>query len=166
MINELTALLSKSLLKHFGNGYNLAEDIATDLIQDGWIKPPCKPGDTVYKIRKFCEVNTGYREEYRGNNEFNTDCPYLEPANWFDDCDRCKAITDYDEACYCTVNLKILCDTCKSRLVIQKDKFTWSKMNQIFNTPMFNTNTDLYDTYFITEEDAEEKLKEILQKEG
>ncbi len=134
---------------------------ADSLLADGWIRPPCKVGDTVYKIRKFCETNVGYKEEYKPDKEFEENCPYLDPQSWYDDSDRCKAVTNYEEANYCTINLKILCDTCKSRLAIQKDKFTWSMMCNVFNTPMFNTNTDLYDTYFLTKEEAEKKLKEV-----
>lgn len=132
---------------------------ADHLLRNGVIVPPCKVGDTVYKIRKFCEKNTGFKEFYRPTKEFEEDCPYLEPQAWYDDCDICKAVKDYDEASYCTLDLKILCDTCKSRLAIQKDKFQWSMMNRVFNTPMFNTNTDLEDTYFLTKEEAEKALR-------
>jgi hypothetical protein len=31
-------------------------------------------------------------------------------------------------------------------------------MNSVFNTPMFNMNTDLENTYFLTKEEAEAKL--------
>ena len=68
------------------------------LLANGVIVTPCKVGDTVYKIRKFCETNIGYKEEYKSEEEFEADCPYLDRQAWYDDSDRCKAITDYDEA--------------------------------------------------------------------
>ena len=134
-------------------------EIAEHLIENGVIVPPCKVGDTVYKIVKFCEKNTGLIEFYRPSIEFEEDCPYLEPQSWYGDCDRCEAVEDYDEGCYCTLNLKIFCDTCKSRLAIQKEKFAYGMMTRVFNTPMFDKNTSDEDILYLTREDAEQKLK-------
>ena len=146
------------LLKDYGIRVNRSV-IADKIIDDGWIKLPCKEGDTVYKIRKFCGANTGYKEFYRPSKEFEENCQYLEPQSWYDDCDRCKAVKDYDEGCYCDLNVKIFCDTCKDRIAIQKDKFILSMSHSVFNTPMFDENTKLEDTYFLTKEEAEQALK-------
>ena len=139
-------VLENSPCKHFKNKANFVE-------------LPCKVGDTVYKIVKFCEKNTGRKEFYRPSIEFEEDCPYLDPQSWVDDCDRCKAVEDYDEGCYCTLNLKIFCDTCKSRLAIQKEKFAYGMMTQVFNTCMFDKNTSDEDILYLTKEEAEQKLK-------
>lgn len=124
---------------------------------------PCKEGDTIYKIVKFCEANTGYKEFYRPSIEFESDCEYYEQQYWADDCERCNAkIEDDDkEPWYCSLNLDILCEKCKERFAIQKDKFTFSKMRQVFNTPMFNENTSLEDIYYLSLEEAENALKTL-----
>lgn len=139
-----------------------AETLADCILADGWIRPPCKVGDTVYKIRKFCESNTRYKEFYRPTKEFKEPCPYFKEQAWAEDCDRCKAVSDFDEGCYCSLNVKIFCDTCKERIAIQREKFTFSMMNSIFNTPMFNTNTDVEDIYFLTKEEAEKYWVDFL----
>lgn len=122
---------------------------------------PCKEGDVVYKIVKFCEQNTGYKEFYRPSVEFENDCEYLEPQYWANDCERCNAQIDDDdkEPWYCSLNLDILCEKCKERFAIQKDRFTFSKIRQVFNTPMFNKNTSLEDIYYLSLEEAEDALK-------
>lgn len=124
---------------------------------------PCKEGDTIYKIVKFCGVNTGYYEFYRPSVEFESDCEYFEPACYYDDCERCNAkIEDDDkEPWYCSLHLDVLCEKCKERFAIQKDKFTIAKVRQVFNTPMFNENTLLGDIYYLSFEEAEEALKRI-----
>ena len=124
---------------------------------------PCKEGDTVYKIRKFCEENTGCYEFYRPSVEFESDCEYFEPACYYDDCERCNAdIEDDDkEPWYCSLHLDVLCEKCKERFAIQKDKFTLSMVRQVFNTPMFKESTSLEDTYYLSFEEAEEALKRI-----
>ena len=138
-----------------------ADYIADYLLENGVIVPPCQEGDTIYKIAKFCEANTGLKEFYRPTKEFNEDCPYFESASWYDDADECKAIEDYLERQYCTLNLKIFCDKCKERLAIQKDKFTLSKAHQVYNAPMFNENIELRDTYFRIQEEAEKVLENL-----
>ena len=124
---------------------------------------PCKEGDTIYKIVKFCGKNTGYYEFYRPSVEFESDCEYFEPACYYDDCERCNAkIEDDDkEPWYCSLHLDVLCEKCKERFAIQKDKFTIAKVRQVFNTPMFNENTSLEDIYYLSFEEAEEALKRI-----
>lgn len=125
---------------------------------------PCKEGDTIYRIVKFCEENTGCQEFYRPSVEFESDCEYFEPACWFDDSERCNAeIEDDDkEPWHCSFNLDILCEKCKERFAIQKDIFTLSKVRQIFNTPMFNENISLEDIYYLSFEEAENALIKII----
>lgn len=131
--------------------------------QERLIILPCKEGDTVYKIVKFCGENTGCYEFYRPSVEFENDCEYFEPACCYDDCERCNAkIEDDDkEPWYCSLNLDILCEKCKERFAIQKDKFTLSMIRQVFNTPMFKENTSLEGIYYLSFEEAEEALKRI-----
>lgn len=138
-----------------------AEIIADKILEDGWIKPPCKEGDTIYKIVKFCGENTGYKEFYRPTIEFKEDCPHYELAAWYDEGDRCTTAEDYGKGDYCNLNLKVLCGDCKGRFAIQRDIFTYSKMKQIYGTPMFDENTSLEDRYYLTMEDAEKALEEI-----
>ena len=168
MRDRLIELIKKGIDKHESTIENYVhpewEFVADYLLENGVIVPPCKVGDTVYKIVKFCETNTGYKEFYRPTKEFEEDCPYLEPQSWSDDCDRCKAVDDYDEGCFCTLNLKIYCDTCKSRLAIQKEKFTYGMMTRVFNTPMFDENTSDEDILYLTREEAEAKLKGGVQE--
>jgi hypothetical protein len=124
---------------------------------------PCKEGDTIYKIVKFCGTNTGCLEFYRPSVEFESDCEYFEPAQYYDDCERCNAKTEDNDAdhWYCSLRLDVLCEKCKERFAIQKDKFTIAKVRQIFNTPMFNENTVLEYTYYLSFEEAKEALKRI-----
>lgn len=150
-IDDIDALRVAERLKYY-----------EDLEEQGKIVfMPCKEGDTIYKIVKCCEENTGYKEFYRPSIEFESDCEYYEPQCWADDCERCKAkIEDDDkEPWYCSLNLDILCERCKERFAIQKDKFTFSKMRQVFNTSMFNNNTALEDVYYLSLEEAENALK-------
>ena len=138
-----------------------AEFIADYLIANGVIISLCKEGDTVYKIVKFCEENTGYKEFYRPSKEFADNCPHLEPAEW--ECsESCKACDDYDDASYCSLYLKILCDTCKERIAIQRDRFSFAMMRRVFNTPMFDKSIELKDMLFLTYEEAEHALKGLL----
>lgn len=123
----------------------------------------CKEGDTIYRIRKFCEENTGYKEFYRPSVEFENDCEYFEPACCTGDCEMCNAqIEDDDKEPWdCSLNLDVLCEKCKERFAIQKDIFTFSKIRQIFNTPMFNKHISLEDIYYLSLEEAEDALKKI-----
>lgn len=161
---KLIDLIVSADISLFGTGKPYAEVYADHLLVNGVIVPPCREGDTIYKIVKFCEENTGYKEFYRPTKEFEEDCPYLERASWYDDADECKAIEDYHERQYCTLNLKIFCDKCKERFAIQKDKFAYSMMHQVYNSPMFDSNTTLEYTYFRTKEEAEKALKEKINE--
>ncbi len=136
-----------------------------DLEEEGKIVVlPCKIGDTVYKIIKFCRENTGLYEFYRPSVEFENDCEYFEPQCFCEDTERCNAdIKDDDkEPWYCSLNLDILCEKCKSRFAIQKNKFTLSMVNRIFNTPMFRESISLDEIYYLSFEEAEKALKELI----
>lgn len=124
---------------------------------------PCKEGDTIYRIVKFCGENMGCKEFYRLSIEFENDCEYFEPVYYAGDCERCNAeiIDDDKERWYCSHNLDILCEKCKDRFAIQKDIFTFSKIRQIYDTPMFNDNLSLEDIYYLSLEEAENALKKI-----
>lgn len=137
--------------------------VANYLLKNGVVVPPCQEGDTIYKIVKFCEENTGCKEAYKPSIEFETNCEYYEPQHWLDDSEECFApITNDDyEPYYCSMNLDIYCEKCKERFAIQKDVFTLSKAHQVYNSPMFNSKTDLVDTYFCTLEEAEKMLEEL-----
>ena len=125
---------------------------------------PCKEGDTIYRIVKFCGENMGYKEFYRPTIEFEDDCEFFEPVYCAGDCERCNAeiIDDDKEPWHCSLNLDILCEKCKERFAIQKDIFTFSKIRQIFNTPMFNNHLSLEDIYYLSLEEAENALKKII----
>lgn len=144
------------------------EDKIYDIKYNLWAKQqlilPCKKGETVYRIVKFCEENEGYKEFYKPHIEFAKNCKYYEPAAWYDDSERCNAkINDEEkEPWYCALNLDILCEECKSRLAIQKDIFTLSMINDVFNTPMFNKNTSQEDIRYLSFEDAQEALNKII----
>ena len=155
MRDRLIELIEEAIEEESTSSANIADYLR----ENGVIVPPCKVGDTVYKIVKFCEENTGLKEFYRPSVEFEENCPCLEPQSWYDDCDRCTAVEDYDEGYYCTLNLKIHCNACKSRLAIQKEKFTYGMMTRVFNTPMFNKNTSDEDILYLTREEAECTLK-------
>lgn len=152
-IDEIEELRVAEKLKHY-------EDMEE---QGRLIVLPCKEGDTIYKIVKFCKENTGCYEFYRPSVEFESDCEYFEPACYYDDCERCNAqIEDNDkEPWYCSLNLDVLCEKCKSRFAIQKDKFTFSKIRQIYNAPMYNENISLEDVYYLSLEEAENALKRL-----
>ena len=142
------------------------EYIADYLLANGVIVPPCREGDTIYHILKYCEKNTGCKEFYRPTKEFEDDCKYYEPQHWADDCEECFApiMNDDYEPYYCSLNLDIYCEKCKERFAIQKDVFTLAKAHQVYNSPMFNEKTTLEYTYFRTKEEAEKALSEHLNK--
>ena len=136
------------------------EQVVDSLIAQGVVMLPCKEGGTVYRIKKFCEENTGYSEFYRPSKEFPRDCQHYEPAEW--ECEEsCKIGSD---SSYCSLYLDIHCEICKERIAVQADKFEFSMMRRVFNTPMFDENTELRDTLFLTKEDAEQALKDLLSK--
>jgi hypothetical protein len=136
-----------------------------DAEEAGLIKRlPCKEGTPIYYIRKDCDANDGYREEFRTAKEFEEDCEYFESA-FYESSEYCKYFdiinNDYSGYEDCSFDLKIICDKCKNRLTIHKAYFTLGKTTQIYGTEQFNPNTMLEDTYFITIPEAEKKIEEI-----
>ena len=123
---------------------------------------PCREGDTIYRIRKFCGDNVGYKDFYKPSVEFTSDCEYFDPACCAGDCERCLAEIqgDYDRW-YCSTNIAILCNRCKDRLAIQKDIFTLSKIRQVYGTPMFDAATDPEEIYYLSINEAEKVLGEL-----
>ena len=138
---------------------NEAGILADYLIANGVIISPCKEGDTVYKIEKFCDENTGYHESYKPSKEFDKPCPHYRAAEWEIE-EKCAACDDFDDACYCSLNLNVFCEMCKERIAIQKDKFDFAMMRRVFNTPMFDKNTVLEDMLFLTEDEAGKAIAE------
>lgn len=163
---KLVELLDE--VQHQGNAtrkmqanYVFNSEVADHLIANGVTVLPCKEGDTVYVIRKFCDQNTGYKEFYRPSKEFDKPCQHYEPAEW--ECgERCIACADIDFSSYCSLNLNLSCDECKERIAIQADKFNFSMMCRVFNTPMFDEKIELVDTLFLTKREAEQALKVLL----
>ena len=159
------------------DAYDLVDDEKGDAIDDimerlaeyedaeeaGLIKRlPCKEGTPIYYIRKDCERNCGRREEFKPTKEFKDDCECFE-SEFYERPEYCKFVSDIDDddSEYCSLNLKIFCDKCKDRLTIHKDYFKLSYIHRVYNTPQFNPNTKLEDTYFLTTEEAAEKIKEL-----
>lgn len=136
-----------------------------DAEEAGLIKRlPCKEGTPIYYIRKDCDENWGYKEEFRPTKEFKEDCEHFEPAYWESD-EYCKyfdivndSYSGYED---CSLDLTIICDKCKDRLTIHKDYFELSYINRVYNTPQFNPTTPLKNTYFLTVEEAKEKIEEL-----
>ena len=132
----------------------IVNDLADYLIANGVVISPCKEGDTVYKIKKFCDENTGYMEFYTPSKEFDKPCPHYEPAEW--ECaENCKI---GDDGSYCSQYLDIRCEKCKERTAIQAAQFDFSMLRKVFNTPMFDESTQLRNTFFLTKEEAEAHL--------
>ncbi len=140
------------------------DQILDSLIASGVQVVPCQEGQKVYRIRKCCEENTGYKEEYGFDKEYSEDCPYLEPAAWQDESDRCEAVEDIDERDWCTLNCNILCEHCKGRFAIQKDDYKISMRYQIYGTPMFKEDTPLDMVRFKTYDEAKSVLEQHIAK--
>ena len=160
--DELTNIISDANKIVAWHKYDPKETIVNELLINKVIKLPAMPGDTLYKIRKVCSTNSGYKEEYKPNIEFDTPCKNFEPAYWYDYADECKAVDDVDERDYPELNLNVFCAECKKRFCIQKTKFEWSDIDKVVGTAMFNTSTGLYDRRYLTEEDAQAALEGIL----
>ena len=157
----------KNILNSYYKDVNLSsvDDIAKYLANSNVVVLPCVEGSTVYKIRKFCGWNTGCAEEYKPSVEFDKDCIYFVPQEYMDDVESCSAAEDRDQGDYCSLYLNVICDKCKERFAIQKDKFDYSMLNSVYNTAMFDENTPLEDRIYLSTEDAEKALKELLGDE-
>ena len=59
---RLVETMKNSLHRYIGEYYTLAENLADDILADGWIRPPCKVGDKVYRI---VEMGTGITSKIR-----------------------------------------------------------------------------------------------------
>lgn len=141
-----------------------------DAEEAGLIKRlPCKEGAPIYYIRKDCDSNDGYREEFRPTKEFKEDCEYFQQSEYYECPEYCKYFdavnNDYSGYEDCSFDLKIICDKCAERLTIHKKYFELSYINQVYNTPQFDHKMPLKDTYFLTIEEAEEKIKELKEKQ-
>lgn len=65
MRDRLIEDIKNSLKRHIGKSCWLAKNIADDLIADGWIRPPCKVGDKVYKVwYTKCHNSEEYPDSY------------------------------------------------------------------------------------------------------
>lgn len=136
-----------------------AELIADKLLAEGVIVLPCKIGDTIYSIKKSCDINNYYKDEYKCYPEFEHKCEFFEEMYW-ERPQYCEKIGEADSE-YCDFNLDIYCENCKDRLCIQKDTFDYAKIPQIYGTPRFDTRTKLCDTYFLTYEEAKQALRTL-----
>ena len=137
--------------------------IADHLIANGVILLPCAEGETVYRIRKFCESTHGYKAFYEPTKEFGEDCRHYEPAEWELE-ERCKACDDIDKRSWCSQSVDILCEDCKGRLAIQKDIFKFSMLKSVFGTDLYNGEVPLEDTVFLTRVEAEEALQKWISQ--
>lgn len=57
MRDRLIKLIKNSLNKHIGKSCMLAENITSDLLENGVFVPPCKVGDTVYEVTSNVSSN-------------------------------------------------------------------------------------------------------------
>lgn len=112
---------------------------------------PCELGTTIYYIKKQCR-------DFFNDFEDNEDnwCEDYEQGSWYD-VERCN-LASKD---YCSLNLEIYCEECKHRLKIEETKFCIELRDKIYGTDYYNKNFSLSNTYFLTKEQAEQKLKEL-----
>lgn len=54
---RLVGLVQDSLNKHIGKSCMLAENIASDLLDNGVVVPPCKVGAEVFYVHEICDEN-------------------------------------------------------------------------------------------------------------
>ena len=64
--------------KYAESPHCLEERYADYLIANNVIILPCRKGDPIYQIKKFCDVNVGNYEFYRPTKEFDKPCQYFE----------------------------------------------------------------------------------------
>lgn len=151
--------VNDSICEALHNAYECGAKMEVDNV----IILPCRKGDTVYKIRKFCDENTGYQEFYRPTKEFDKPCQYFEEIY---DGDLCHyPDLKFDEKWYCNLDYDIHCDICKERFAVQADRFDYYMLEHIYNTPMFNKILSLENILFLTKEEAEDALDKYLKGE-
>lgn len=168
---ELTNIVSEANKISAWHKYNPKETIVDELIKSKVIILPAMPGDTLYEIRKVCDTNSGRKEEYKPNIEYNEPCKYFEPASWYDEPDECKirydsGQYDIDDIDYPDLNLNIVCNECKNRFCIQKTKFEWGDIDRVVGTAMYREDTEPWYRKYLTEEDAKAALEEILNEQS
>lgn len=152
-----------SACKYVASPHCLEERYADYLIENNVIILPCRKGDSVYQIKKFCDTNTGCYEFYRPTKEFDKSCQYYEDTY---DGSNCRYPNlNIDDSWYCNINCKINCDTCKERFAVQADRFSYGMIEHIYNTPMFDNTLPLESIYFLTKEEAEDVLDKYLKGE-
>ena len=130
-----------------------------DTEEAGLIKRlPCKEGAPIYYIRKQCQKDP----EYKYIKNFKENCEHYSPE-FYEKPEHCLFVSDVDNRYseYCSLNLSIFCDKCKGRLTICKDYFTLSYINRIYNTAQFDIKTLLENIFFLTVEEAQEKIEEL-----
>lgn len=139
--------------------------IADHLIANNTIVLPCKPGDTVWKVRKFCQRSTGIHECFKPSVEFTESCPnYVEGYYHIED--YCDACGDPDDAMQCSFDLKLHCSACKERFAVQPVFFDFSMLTRVFGTALFDEAVDLKDTVFLTKEAAQKAMENYLKEES
>lgn len=74
MRDRLIEIIKKTVMPYF------AEFIADDLLADGWMRPPCKIGDKVFRI---VEMRTGVTEKYN---------LFIEKGKVYGEITHCKPI--------------------------------------------------------------------------
>lgn len=149
--------------KYAESPHCLEERFADHLIANNVIILPCRKDDLVYSIRKFCDVNVGNYEVYRPTKEFDNPCQYYEDIY---DGSMCHYPgLNFDEKWYCNLDCDIYCDNCRERLAVQADRFSYSMIEHIYNTPMFNKSLPLECIYFLTKKEAEDALDKYLKGE-
>lgn len=115
------------------------------------IELPCELGATIYCIEKKCR-------DFFNDFEDNEDnwCEDYEPQGFYKE-ERCNLVNKD----YCSLNLEIYCEECKNRLKIEETKFCLELRDKIYGTDYYDKNWSLSNTYFLTKEEAEQKLKEL-----
>lgn len=112
---------------------------------------PCELGATIYCIEKKCR---DFFNDF-DDNEDNW-CEYYEPQGYYQE-EQCNLV---NKDC-CSFNLEIYCEECKNKLKIEETKFRLELRDKIYGTDYYNKYLSLSNTYFLTKEQAEEKLKEL-----
>ena len=141
MRDRLVELLDKAFLESDDNyGMPCTEQVADHLIENGVIVPPCKVGDTVYKL---CSVNSNIKMGQMWDGK-------IVKTN----CDRCGY---RNCSCY-NIGLRELDKPYFINVVEDITIYNLEFLVKIM--PYFGT------IYFTTKEQAEQKLKEMRWNDG
>lgn len=121
---------------------------------------PCKDGDTVYRIRRMCDCNKTNLEKYAATKQFDYPCELYEKN---DDGELCRGTLNRAYPIqFCTITAIIYCDECVDRFTVEPCTYSSEDYKRVANTPSFNRNIPLYDMLFLTKEEAEKKIKEVI----